>query len=193
MVIEMVPSLLGYFSDAVGVASLRVGVEAGDETRDYLANVLMTFARGEHHAALERSLVLTLDDALSRPGGEQLLGLQTVGDTALYVVSFFPDHLARAQLDSSLYINVGAFAYGRAAAILQARGTHEPRVLIDLEARFPKFVNVLAEVAQSSALGAVTKDLVRLFDRWKSTGSPRALEAMAKAGVFPGRGTGHAC
>lgn len=191
--IEPVPNLFCYFRDIVGAAGTRRRVITEPATTDYLANLLVTFATGANNALLERSVVLTLDEALSRGPGEQLVGLQAVGDVSLYLVSFFPDHLARAQLDQTLYVHVGAFAYGRAAQIVRASGESEPRVLLELEARFPAIVDVLSEVAESSALGAVTKNLVKLFDRWKATGSTRALEAMARAGAFPVKGGGHEC
>jgi hypothetical protein len=193
MAIEPVASLFSYFRDAVHAARARRRVDAGPETTDYLATLLVDVATGANNAVLERSIVLTLDDALSRGAGEQLVGLQAVGDGALYLVSFFPEHLARAQLDPSLYVNVGAFAYGRAAEIARASGTREPRVLLELHAQFPRFVDVLAEVAESSALGSITKNVVQAFDRWKATGSPRALEAMARAGAFPLRGGAPKC
>src|SRR5690242_5993095 len=106
MAIEPVPSLFMYFRDAVGVASERRRVQADPATTDYLANLLVTFARPENAIRLEHSIVLTLDSALSRAPGEQFVELQTVGDCALYLVSFFPDHLARLRLDTALYINV---------------------------------------------------------------------------------------
>lgn len=185
MSIQPVSSLFSYFREMIDAARARRNVAATDETTDYLANLLVTFATGENNPVLDRSIVLVLDDALSRGTGEQFILLQAVGDGALYLLSFFPDHLARARLDASLYVSVGAFAYGRAAEIARAAGTKEPRTLIELNTRFSQFVDVLAEVAESSALGSVTKNLVQLFDRWKTTGSARALEAMARAGAFP--------
>ena len=193
MVIEPVPSLFGYFRSLVSDASALRSVRTEPATTDYLADLLVTFASDDGRGLLERSIVLSLDDALSRGPGEQLVGLQAVGDSALYLVSFFPDHLARARLDASLYINVGAFAYRRAAEILRTSGTREPRVLVELDEKFPRIVDVLGEVATSSALGTVTKNLVRLFDQWKTTGSVRALEQMARAGAFPLKGGGHEC
>jgi hypothetical protein len=192
MVIEAVPSLFGFFRDAVGAASARRRAIDEPATVDYLAQLLVTFATGENTAVLDRSIILTLDEALAATPGEQLLGLQAVGDGALYTVSFFPEHLARAHLDPGLYVHVGAFAYGRAAELLRASGTREPRVLVELTNRFPAIVDVLGEVAQSAALGTVTRDLVRLFDRWKATGSTHALDAMARAGAFPAKGA-HRC
>src|SRR5262249_9756418 len=151
-----------FFRMAIGDAITRRAVRAEAATTDYLANVLVTFAHADRTPLLERSLVLTLDDALSRTAGEQFVELQTVGDCALYLVSFFPDHLARAGLDASLYLNVGAFAYGRAADIAREAGTREPTVLVELNEKFPRFVDVLGEVAESSALGTVTKNIVQL-------------------------------
>jgi hypothetical protein len=193
MTIEPVSSLFGWFRNVLHDATVRRRVDVGGETTDYLANLLATSAHPDRASALlDRSIVLTLDEALSSSPGEQFVGLQAVGDASLYLVSFFPDHLERAQLDPTLYVSVGALAYGRAAEIARVVGTREPGVLVELNAKFPVLVDVLGEVAESAALGSVTRDLVKLFDRWKATGSDRALAAMARAGAFPGRG-GHAC
>jgi hypothetical protein len=190
MVIEPVPSLFSYFRDAITAVSVKRKIAAASETTDYLANLLVD--AGTHTEVLHRSIVLTLDEALSRGPGEQFVGLQAVGDGALYLVSFFPEHLERERVDTSLYVSVGAFAYGRAAQIARTAGSALPRVLIDLNEHFTTYANVLGEVAASSALGAVTKDLVKLFDRWKQTGSSTALAEMARRGAFPVKG-GHRC
>ena len=160
------------------------------ETADYLANLLVH--AGTQTEVLHRSIVLTLDEALTQGPGEQFMGLQAVGDGALYLVGFFPDHIARERIDASLYVSVGAFAYGRAAEIVRASGETEPRVLLELNEHFAVYADVIAEVAESAALGSITKDLVKLFDRYKQTGSTRALEEMARRGAFPTKG-GHRC
>ncbi len=190
MAIEPVESLFSYFRDAISTVSARRNLTSQRDTTDYLAQLLVR--TGTHSEVIQRSIVLTLDDALSLGPGEQIIALQGVGDGALYLVSFFPDHIEREHVDLSLYVSVGAFAYGRAADIVRASGSQEPAVLADLNTHFETYADVLAEVAEASALGTVTRNLVKLFDRWKQTGSSRALEEMARRGVFPTRG-GHRC
>lgn len=184
MEIEPVASLVTYFRDAVISATSKRKVKLREPTTDYLAKMLSEVAAGRHNDLLNGSVVLALDDAMTYGVGEQVLRLQSIGDATLFAVSFFPDRLAQGGQQTGLYVNVGAFAYGRAAQLMQRTGG-EPRVLLDLKAGFPTVVDVLAEVAESSSLGAVTRDVVKLFDRWKQTGSARVLEQMARMGAFP--------
>ncbi len=193
MTIETVPSLMRFFRLRVDETVSRRAIDADDASRDYLAQLLETVGTGSGADLFDGSLVLRLDDALGRGPGDQIVALQSVGDAALYLVSFFPEHIARAGLDAGLYINVGRFAYGRAAGILTVRSGNARNVLTDLGQRFGTYADVLADIAQSSALGGVTRDVVRLFDRWKQTGSTVALEAMARIGAFPAPGNRGAC
>lgn len=190
MAIEAVKNLFTYFREAITTVSAKRRLISVSDTTDYLAELLVR--TGTRSEVLQQSIVLTLDDALSRGPGEQIIGLQAVGDGALYLVGFFPDHLASEHVDLSLYVSVGAFAYGRAADMVRATGSTEPTVLADLNSHFETYADVLAEVAEAWALGAVTRDMVKLFDRWNQTGSSHALEEMARRGVFPTRG-GHKC
>ncbi len=68
----------------------------------------------------------------------------------------------------------------------------EPVALVELGEQFPRFVDVLAEVAESQALGAVTRSLVQLYDRVKNGASERAAEELARRGAFTVRGGGSA-
>ena len=184
MAIEPVASLVTYFRDAVVSATSKRKVKLREPTTEYLARMLSGVAEGRHNGLLEGSVVLALDDAMTYGVGEQVLRLQSIGDATLFAVSFFPEQIAQGGQQTGLYVNVGAFAYGRAAQLTQRTGG-EPRVLLDLKEGFGTVVDVLAEVAESSSLGAVTRDVVKLFDRWKQTGSERVLEQMARMGAFP--------
>lgn len=185
MAIEPVASLMTFFRDAVVSATSKRKVKLREPTSDYLAQMLSEVAQGRHNEVLKGSVVLALDEAMTHAPGEQLLRLQTIGDASLFALSFLPEHVARGGNDAGLYVSVGSYAYGRAAQLARSAGAVEPRVLLELNQNFGRVVDVLSEVAESSALGAVTRDVVKLFDRWKQTGSRHALEQMARMGAFP--------
>jgi len=186
-VIQPVSGLFGFFQQAI----MRVCEKRKSGTSvpavDYLAQLLV------RATPLHRSLVLTLDEALACGSDAQFDALRGVGDAALYAVGFFPGHLEREGVDAGLYVRVGSFAYERATRVARGEQCERAAVLDELRENFGTYADLLGEIAESAALGAVTRDLVRLYDRWKVLGSERALEAMARAGVFPSRGGGDEC
>lgn len=192
MAIETVPSLEAFFRDALTTAEQRLRVRTPEDTGEYLTGLLTRLAVGAQEAGPHRSVVLSLDAALEQGPGAQLLALQSVGDEAMTSLALFPEQVARHQVEPGLYHRIGSFAYGRAADLAHRAGTRNPAVLLDLQAHFPSYVALVNEVATSSALGAMARDVVKLFDRWKTTGNVRALEELARQGAFPTRG-GHRC
>ena len=176
-----------YFRALITAAMERQRTSAAPETADYVAGLMVTYAGRRAAEFLDRPIVVMLDEALAGSTGTKLQRLQTVGDGALYLAGLFGDHVERAQGDVSFYVHAGSFAYKHAAAILEVEVGSSPVALVELGENFPKFVDVLAEVAESSALGAVTKSVVQLYDRWKHGASERAFEEMVRRGVFPAR------
>ena len=57
-------------------------------------------------------------------------------------------------------------------------------VFNELSGRFLSFVDVLAEVAEKTRLTSPLS-VVRLYERWAETGSPRAAALLAELGITP--------
>ena len=51
-----------------------------------------------------------------------------------------------------------------------------------------QFADVLSEVSEASRLTS-SGSVVRLYERWTQTGSPRAAALLAEQGISPMRGT----
>ena len=192
MLIQPVSNLRVYFQSEVNAAGRRLGQPLGFGSLDYLARLLVDMGTGEARDALHRSVVLSLDAALALGRGRQIVELQSVGDGALCTIALFPTLIENAGIEPSLYAHVGRFAYRRAADLVAAP-ENETIVLRDLDEHFSQYADVLAEVAQSSALGTVTRDLVRSFDRWKNLDSRAAFLQLAREGVFPAPGDDEPC
>ncbi len=190
MTIETCADLEGYFRTLLATAMRRQRVSALPETADYVAGVLVTYAARPAAEFLDRPIVTILDEALAQPEGARGHALQAVGDGALYLSGLFGEHVERALGTTGFYVHVGSFAYREAAALAREPDGADATVLVELGEQFPRFVDVLAEVAESQALGGVARSIVQLYDRWKSADSRRAVEQMAKRGTFPGRGGG---
>lgn len=188
MTIEACADLGGFFREVVSTAMERQKVEAEPETCAYVTAMLVNYSGRQAAEFLDKPMVMILDEAMAAGPGTRLLGLQSVGDGALCLTGLFGEHLARAKIDPGYYVHLGRFAYLEAAGIARKTAGSDPVALIELGENFPKFVDVLTEVAESAALGSVTKSLVQLYDRYKSAGSLRSLDAMARLGVFPASG-----
>lgn len=184
----MCADLGGYFHAQLTAAMRRQRVNAAPETTHYVAGLMVTYAARRAAAFLDRPITMILDEALAQPEATRGFALQAVGDGTLYLAGLFGDHVARTQGDASFYVRAGSFAYTEAAALARNAEGGEPVALVELGAQFPRFVDVLDEVAAAQALGGVARSIVQLYDRWKNTDSVRSVEAMARRGAFPGRG-----
>lgn len=192
MTIEPCTHLRDFFRTQLDTAFTRRRLDALPETRDYIAGVLVDC--GLHPPLLSQPLVLSLGEALQRDSAARLAQLLRTGDAALCLAGLFAPHVERTQGSLELYVRVGAFAYQRAAEdTREVHGGGESPVLRELGDGFPRFVDALHEVAEANALGAVTRDIVRLYDRVRTAGSERAAEELARLGVFPAPSSGAAC
>lgn len=183
--IETCSDLSDWFEGLVITAMRKRRVRAAPETASYVAGVLATCSTRAEAPFLDRPLVVMLDDALATSPSTRCAALLAVGDGALCLSGFFADHAARHQVDAGLYARVGSFAYREAAALAREPEGAAPVALTELGEQFPRFVDVVAEVAEAQCLGAMTRSIVSLYDRWKHAGSERAAEELARRGVFP--------
>lgn len=174
MTIAPVLDLRSYFASAVEHACARCTVDADPLVQSYLGDLL---AERAARVPSELSIVLALDNALAATRSERGEALRSVGDHALYAHGF----LGVASQDEDVYAHCGSVAFSQAALCTAGNSA----LLRSLADRFIALSNVLTEVAVAQSLGAKTRDLVRLYDAWKRSNSPSALDAMTSAGVFP--------
>ena len=121
--------------------------------------------------------------ATSSPA-ERARHLREVGDHSLYVSGFFADSLSRGLVDLEYYIEMGGTAYSQLARMPSR--TVSTDVYLELSDKFPRLVDVLAEVSDSS-LGS-NASVVQLYERWLRTGSEWIARKLRARGVLPGTG-----
>jgi len=158
-------------------------------TECYLANLLTAFVRGERLPAREPGfdetpLALLYARALESTGRERAQLLRTTADTALFVSGFFGDSLARRGSDLRYYAMLGGRAYARLGHDHERETTITTGVFTELARRFREFVDLLAEVSEKTMLTGPAS-LVRLYERWRETGSRRAAVLLARQGITP--------
>jgi len=188
-----VRNLREFFRDAVHDALARQQVGVDDHTEHYVVNVLTMFARSE--ALFEptpdgprlRPLALMLAEAAGAATGEQRSRtLQRLGDVSLFVAGFLSHGFARRLVDVDYHIAMGGRAYGTLADSCGkgARGRALAAVFAELAAKFQRLVDALNDVSEMSWRHS-DRDVLRLYEVWLRTGSPRAHALLRELGVSP--------
>ncbi|MDD9934609.1 MAG: hypothetical protein OXT09_13450 [Myxococcales bacterium] len=174
-----------FFDDHVSRAMQVLGVQAADDTKHYLIELLSDFSVSDRIQALERPLVEQLQAAQEAAGQERLSRLRDLGDVALFVAGFFPDSFERRGLTRSYVVAMGGRAYLVVGEAAHARGLGgRGRVFVELSARFPQLARVLDEVREGTSL-CTEGEIVALYERWRRTGSPELARRLHRRGVAP--------
>lgn len=197
-VVLKVASLQEFFREALQEAVVHQRLELDDHTEHYVVNVLTLFARSEAlfdttpDGLKLRPLAMMLADAVAAgPGPGRQHALQRLGDVSLFVAGFLARGFARSLVDVDYHIAMGGRAYDSLASM--ARGTARGRVLAgvfrELAAKFQRLVDALNEIAESARQPGHA-DLLRLYELYLKTGSPRARGLLLGLGVHPVAATG---
>ena len=184
-----VTNLREFFHDSVQRALRKQNVDVDDHTEHYVVNVLTTFARSEelyentNEGVRLRPLAHILAEAAeaSTVDGRNR-ALRRLGDVSLFVAGFFAQSFARKLIDIDYHIAMGGRAYGTLAESVRVPAL--PAVFAELARKFQRIVDVLNEVAEMAHVHS-DKDVLRLYEIWLKTGSPRAFEILRRLGVAP--------
>ena len=170
-------SVAEFFHGAVVAALGRQAVETSEFTESYLVGLLGQFAK---EPITDEPLSMMLAGVIEP--GSRVTVLKQVGDTALYVAGFFAESLNRKLVDVDYYIEVGGAAYAELARRLAHSSVQA--VYEELATKFPRFVDVLAEV--SSRVDFVGSDVVKLYQQWIKTRSAWLEQRLRSMGVLIG-------
>lgn len=179
-----------YFKELVERAIARQRVTSSELSSFYLVQLLDNFVfldqkYAEMEVPRETPLAELLCGALTSQGNRRFSLLKFTGDLALFVSGFFSDSIARQRVDLDYYVRLGGYAYGGAARV----GPLEvAEVFVELAHKFPRFVDVLNEVSEESAI-AENAGILRLYERWRETGSRRSEALLRREGILLGQGS----
>ncbi len=191
--VKPVKSLQEFFRDSVAQSMQRLGLQACDVTAHYVVNLLTLFARSEalyddcESRRGLKPLALMLADAVDAPSArERTHALQRLGDVSLFMSGFFADGLADKIVDVDYYISMGEGAYHSLSREIYStpRGAAYGPVFDELSCKFKGFVDVLADL-RAEACARPEHDVLRLYEIWLRTGSPRAERLLRSLGVEP--------
>lgn len=188
-----VTNLREFFHDSVQAALRKQRVDVDDHTEHYVVNILTMFSRSEElydstpDGVRLKPLALILADASDASSAQQRdETLRRLGDVSLFVAGFFAQSFARKLIDIDYHIAMGGRAYGTLADNLRGsiRGQAFAAVFLELAQKFQRLVDVLNDVAEM-AHTHTDQDILRLYEIWLKTGSPRAHAILQRLGVAP--------
>ena len=181
-----------HFRDQIQTSLKRQHVAVNDGTADYLVDLLTRFADPRslfsdtaEGPALRALADHSADAAHADGAGQRKLALKALGDVALFIAGVFSGYLNRRLVDVDYYIARGGSAYRTLHDFITTRLSGAGNGVFDeLSRKFPLLVDVLAEVSEESRLGA-SNDLLRQYELWLRTGSPRARAKLERRGLHP--------
>lgn len=187
-----VESLQEFFRDSLHSAMSHQKLAVRDHTEHYVVNMLTLFSRADAlyedspDARRLKPLVNMLTEALEAPTAvERNRALQRLGDVSLFVAGFFAGSFARRLVDIDYHIAMGGNAYSTLAGNLnRGRAQTLAPVFGELAEKFQPLVDALNEVSEMSHTHS-QRDLLRLYEIWIRTGSPRAQSLLRRLGVEP--------
>lgn len=182
-------SAVEFFREQLVKAMEHQRIATSAFTEHYLVNLLAAFMRGEAMPGREPGfdempLALLYLRALEATRWERARLLRSMGDTALFVSGFFADSLSGKEGDGRYYATLGCHAYARLSRDHERPSVIGPAVFSELAGRFRQFADVLSEVSELSRL-THPATVIKLYERWVQTGSPRAAALLAKKGIAP--------
>ena len=182
-----------YFQAQLSTTLDRQGVDVRQETVIYLGNLLTGFTRAEslyeqtRDGVMIRPLAALYGEAVNAASdAAQFRALQRLGDLALFISGLFAHSLSRSLVDVDYYIAMGGNAYdhlARATGLSRTRRALQ-EVFSELAGRFAAVVDVLAEIGEQSGL-QTSHDVLRLYEIWLLSGSPRAAARLRQSGIEP--------
>jgi hypothetical protein len=188
-----VSSLREFFRDAFHAASENQRLEIDESAEQYVVNLLTVFSRADmlYERTAEglriKPLAHMLADALEAPTElARQRSLQRLGDVSLFVAGFFARSFARKLIDIDYHIAMGGNAYSSLADTMHRSlsGRSVAGIYVQLAQKFQRLVDALNEISEMS-YQHTDADILRLYEIWMKTGSPRAHGLLNKLGVQP--------
>jgi hypothetical protein len=174
-----------YFKELVESAVSRQQLRSNELTTYYLVDLLCRFMRPDQRIPFSddpgEPLAIRLGRALDSGGIEQRARLRNLGDFSLFMSGFFPDSFRRRVVDVDYYVSMGEYAYG---SLSRREADAFGEVFSELARRFVPYMDVLSDVSEQSGIRS-SSDVLRLYEKWLRTGSPRDGQRLADRGILP--------
>jgi hypothetical protein len=180
---EVNSNVSAFFHELLTSTIKNQGLDTSEPTECYLVNLLSNFTK---QSLDDEPLALKMATAVFSSPDERARYLKDIGDQSLYVSGFFSESLQRKLVDVDYYIQMGGAAYGELARYFRGYRRSEVfgAVYDELGQKFPRFVDVLAEISEQTSVTS-SQSLVQLYERWLKTGSEWMERRLREHGVIP--------
>jgi hypothetical protein len=160
-------NLFDYFNQRVDKAVDRAALPVSDDTRLYLATLLVDRARTDTPRPEAHTLVELHARASQAPPAESARTYRELGDRALYAVGYFEESLERRVVGPDYYVEMGRAAYWRVDEVFKRwfADAFGP-VFRELAEQFQGCVSVISSIRDEHDS---PDDVVRLYQRWLET------------------------
>lgn len=182
-------SIHDFFRELLSLAMENQRARVQHATELYLANLLSGFVgtesllvREEDGSLQRRPLALLLKEALEGEGASRARALRRLGDTSLVVSGMFSESLSASLVDVEYAIAMGSRAYDALGDVAARHGRGERSLWDELSEKFSQLVEVLNEVSERT-LASSNAGLLRIYEKWIKTGSPRIATLLSEHGV----------
>ena len=167
------------FCEMVAEAESELGHCPSARASEYLVDLLDTRVRSRPTSARDapETLAEALDAALGVEGRARAARLRALGDRTLFDAGFFRPCVLRKTVGVEYFSQIGTIAYLRLSS-----GTGSD-LFEELGLRFADFVELLGEVGER-ARGSRSIDLLRLYQRYRETGSARDRSRLMRHGMI---------
>jgi hypothetical protein len=169
-----------YFHEILTAALRSEHVKVKDATEYYLVHLLCNYTSAQLNP---EPLGMKLAQAAGAEPSERVRLLQEVGDTALTTSGLFGESLTRRTISIDYYVRLGRTAYSQLATTPRLLSALLREVCDELAERFPNLVEVLVSLRSNINL-CVPDDVVKLYERWQSTGSSYLEHRLRMSGVL---------
>lgn len=184
-------SMEEFFREAVGAALKRTGVTLSEQAEAYVVHLLSDFSRSERvYVGTDRGEQPALATMLSR--AQEALPEEAVriykhmGDSSLYLSGFFTESVENNLVGVDYYVSMGESAYASVSGLMRATAAKASALFSELSDRFGELVDLLNAVSLIAIEDnpAISDGKVfELMERYRRTGRPELLKALAAWGV----------
>ncbi len=178
-----------YFNEVVRDAMAQRKVKTSPLAETYLVQLLEHFVSvdnlfdGDQNEGSKSQTPLAemFLKAANSPAHVRVELLKKLGDTSLYISGFFGDSLNRKVVDIDYYAGMGGTAYQNLSAVVKEESSR--LIFQELSTKFLEFVDILTFISTKTLL-QTNQNLLRLYDRYITTGSQFAKEQLLEQGLL---------
>ena len=181
-------NLFDFFHARVESAVEHQRAAVSEQAVYYLSCLLAEQARRDDEASTEGDVTLVelRHRAVTASAPEAVTWWRRLGDRSLVLSGYFREHLERRRISRDYCSSMGSSAYRSLERLLDRRRGGFAAIFAELADRYDACVELLAEVRDEARERSDT-DIVRLYEEWLVSGSPRVAERLRTLGVVPTR------